>query len=220
MCSWKFLKIDYYIGVQFVKELYLYGSKHRSASVRVWNSLMQLIMKIMIFVGCIWNVLWIKTVSDIRDNLKHFRGQKQLTEVALLSSFEHNTVTYNYYWLYYQSWLKPSTLQFLCTHCVDILGPVITFVISFISGKATQLLKLLETKSITRLFLQVRHLNQIATINSIFKVFYLWWLIVIIHLKVSKKVIKGTKVIAVIKRMLCRDKDQTWKTDIHNKEHK
>ena len=33
-------------------------------------------------------------------------------------------------------------------------------------------------------------------------------------------VIKGTKVIAVIKRMQFRGKDQTWKTDIHYKEHK
>ena len=36
----------------------------------------------------------------------------------------------------------------------------------------------------------------------------------------SQRVIKGTKVIVVIKRMLSRDKDQTWRTDIYNKEHK
>ena len=39
---------------------------------------------------------------------------------------------------------------------------------------------------------------------------------VVLHLRV----IKGTNVIAVIKRMQSRDKDQTWKTDIYNKEHK
>ena len=33
------------------------------------------------------------------------------------------------------------------------------------------------------------------------------------------RVIKGTKVIAIIKRMQSSDKDQTWKTDIHTKEH-
>ena len=33
-------------------------------------------------------------------------------------------------------------------------------------------------------------------------------------------VVKGTKVTVVIKRMLSRDKDQVWKTDIRNKEHK
>ena len=31
--------------------------------------------------------------------------------------------------------------------------------------------------------------------------------------------IKGTKILAEIKRMLSRVKDQTWKTDTHNKEH-
>ena len=35
-----------------------------------------------------------------------------------------------------------------------------------------------------------------------------------------QRVIKGTKVIAVIKRMRSRDKDQTWKTEVHNKEHR
>ena len=35
-----------------------------------------------------------------------------------------------------------------------------------------------------------------------------------------ERVIKRTKVIAVIKRMQSIDKDQIWKTDIHNKEHK
>ena len=33
-------------------------------------------------------------------------------------------------------------------------------------------------------------------------------------------IIKVTKVIAVIVRMYSRDKDQTLKTDIYNKEHK
>ena len=43
----------------------------------------------------------------------------------------------------------------------------------------------------------------------------------VIILRVTReRVIKGTKVIAVIKGMLSRDKDQTWKTDIQNKEHK
>ena len=37
---------------------------------------------------------------------------------------------------------------------------------------------------------------------------------------ISSRVIKGTKVIAVIKRTQSRDKDQTWKTDINNKAHK
>ena len=36
----------------------------------------------------------------------------------------------------------------------------------------------------------------------------------------SELVIKETKVIAVIKRMQSRDKDDTWKTDMHNKEHR
>ena len=35
----------------------------------------------------------------------------------------------------------------------------------------------------------------------------------------NERVIKGTQVIAVIKIMWSRDKDQTWKTDIHNKKH-
>ena len=35
-----------------------------------------------------------------------------------------------------------------------------------------------------------------------------------------QRVIKRTKVLAVIKRMSSRDKDQTWKTEIHNKEHR
>ena len=34
------------------------------------------------------------------------------------------------------------------------------------------------------------------------------------------RVIKGTKIQAEIKRMLSRDKDYTWKTDKHNKNHK
>ena len=34
------------------------------------------------------------------------------------------------------------------------------------------------------------------------------------------RVIKGTKVVAVIKRKPSRDKDQALKTDIHSKEHK
>ena len=33
----------------------------------------------------------------------------------------------------------------------------------------------------------------------------------------KQRIIKGTKVITVFKRMLSRDKDQAWKTDIHNK---
>ena len=35
-----------------------------------------------------------------------------------------------------------------------------------------------------------------------------------------KSVIKEPKVIAVIQRMQSTDKDQTWKTEIHNIEHK
>ena len=35
-----------------------------------------------------------------------------------------------------------------------------------------------------------------------------------------KRVIKGIKVIAVINRIQSRDKDQTWKIDNHNKEHR
>ena len=35
-----------------------------------------------------------------------------------------------------------------------------------------------------------------------------------------ERVIKGTKILAEIKRMLSRDKDETWKTDTHNKGHK
>ena len=35
-----------------------------------------------------------------------------------------------------------------------------------------------------------------------------------------ERVIKGTKVIAEFKRMQSRDKDQTWNTDTHSKEHK
>ena len=36
---------------------------------------------------------------------------------------------------------------------------------------------------------------------------------------IIERVIKGTKVILVIKRMYSRDNDRTWKTDIHYKEH-
>ena len=36
----------------------------------------------------------------------------------------------------------------------------------------------------------------------------------------SERVIMGTKIIVIIKRMQFRDKDQTRKTDIHDKEHK
>ena len=37
---------------------------------------------------------------------------------------------------------------------------------------------------------------------------------------VEEGIIKGTKVTAVIKKMLSRDKDQTWKIDIYTqKEH-
>ena len=35
-----------------------------------------------------------------------------------------------------------------------------------------------------------------------------------------ERVIMGTKVILVIKRMQSKDEDQTWKTDTHNKENK
>ena len=34
-----------------------------------------------------------------------------------------------------------------------------------------------------------------------------------------ERVIKGTNLIEVINKMPFRDKDQTWKTDIRNKEH-
>ena len=34
-----------------------------------------------------------------------------------------------------------------------------------------------------------------------------------------KRVIKGTKVIAVIKRIQSRDQDQTWKTDTYTKKN-
>ena len=34
----------------------------------------------------------------------------------------------------------------------------------------------------------------------------------------SERVIRGTKILAEIKSMLSRDKDQTWKTDKHDKE--
>ena len=39
-------------------------------------------------------------------------------------------------------------------------------------------------------------------------------------LEILERIIKGTKVIAVIKTMQSSDKDQTWKIYIHNKEHK
>ena len=40
-----------------------------------------------------------------------------------------------------------------------------------------------------------------------------------IFLSHFERIIKGTTVIAVIKRMQSRDTDQTWKTDTYNKEH-